>query len=31
MLAENFPVEQIAKLTGLSIDEIEKVKAEMNK
>ena len=26
MLAENFPVEQIAKLTGLSVEEIEKLK-----
>ena len=26
MIAENFPVEQIAKLTGLSVEEIEKLK-----
>lgn len=30
MLAENFPIEQIVKLTGLSVEEIEKIKSERN-
>jgi predicted transposase/invertase (TIGR01784 family) len=31
LINENEPIERIAKLTGLSIKEVEKIKKEMNK